>query len=199
VSDVGILILTAALVGLNAYYAVQTRRTVEEMQAQRHAALLPRLALGLFAAGPEHVFIEIRNVGPGAALDVDLALRLIKHDGDVETRRWPMSLMAPNDHEQVMYTPPGGDRLLKTDALAARFVRFEITGTMKDAADHEYPIAHQIDDLTAAIAARRNAYLRWEHPDAEHRLAKELGEHVAKPIAKAVDQMAKATQRRAGS
>jgi hypothetical protein len=65
-------ILTAALVAVTVFYAWQNRKMVGEMKKARDATILPKLALDLHALGPTVFDLAIKNVGPGAALDIDV-------------------------------------------------------------------------------------------------------------------------------
>ena len=65
-------ILTAALVLVTAVYAWQNRKMVREMKHARDATILPKLALEFHRLGPNVVDLAIRNVGPGAAIEIDV-------------------------------------------------------------------------------------------------------------------------------
>jgi len=67
-------LLTLVLIAVTAYYAFQNRRMVKEMERTRELSLLPRLALEFHRLGSATVTLSICNVGPGAALDVDVRM-----------------------------------------------------------------------------------------------------------------------------
>lgn len=66
--------LTAVLIVITAYYAWQTRRAVVEMQRARQLSVRPKLVIAIEMPDPTIGRIAIKNVGAGAALDVDVTL-----------------------------------------------------------------------------------------------------------------------------
>ncbi len=63
-------ILTGVLVLITAYYAWQTRQTVDELKRARGVAVLPKLAISIRTLSAGIGWIRITNVGPGPALDI---------------------------------------------------------------------------------------------------------------------------------
>lgn len=187
--------LTAALVLITAYYAWQTNRMAEEMRKTRAMSVLPKLALKWHAVGPEHTFIRIASVGPGAALDVDVEVVFVPKKDDVEEirRRVQVSLMTPGDFEDVMPIRTTQDQqIMDTATLAASFDRIEMDGTLKDVVENEHPANDALSDLGDWLRIRKDALLSWRHPDLERRLAKEMAGQFEKPLGKlvkAVDQI----------
>ena len=92
--------LTSVLVGITAFYAWQNYRMANEMRAAREVAVLPKLALHLGMVGPAHGFVYLSNVGPGAALDIDIGITFVPHEGSADSQvehRWSATVMAPGE------------------------------------------------------------------------------------------------------
>jgi hypothetical protein len=133
-------LLTVALIGVTAYYAVQNRRMVREMAATRELSVLPKLALEFLRFGPTAMDVLVKNVGPGPALDIDVQLIFEpRDDGGTarDERRWRRNLLAPG--EQKDFLPPGGlnDSL---NHLPQQFQHVRLVGSMKDATGKVHPV-----------------------------------------------------------
>lgn len=100
-------ILTAALVAVTVFYAWQNRKMVGEMKKARDATILPKLALDLHTLGPTVFDLAIKNVGPGAALDIDVQTEWMPVDESAAAPgvRWRRNILSPGG--QVELFPPG--------------------------------------------------------------------------------------------
>ncbi len=80
--------LTFALIVLTAVYAFHTQRMVQD-GADARADDPAKLALSVHKLRPTAVNISVRNVGPGAAVDVDVQL-ICEPVGNAkqDTRHW---------------------------------------------------------------------------------------------------------------
>lgn len=189
------VILTAALVGVTSYYAAQNRRMVKEMAATRELSILPKLAVELRRVGPSFAMAEIRNVGPGPALEIDIHLSFepISDGGPREERRWRRNLLAPDERREFM--PP---ELVCLDELVATYREIRLAGSMKDATGR----AHQVDEVFEDLPEWRELQRHVQQSlvvEPEKRLAEELEKKVKQPvaeltaelrsIARAVDQL----------
>lgn len=72
--DGAIAFLTLGLVVITGYYAWQNRQMVGEMRLAREASARPHLALCFEPLGPMNVIVGLVNLGPGAALSIDLTI-----------------------------------------------------------------------------------------------------------------------------
>src|SRR3954453_10744494 len=80
--------LTLVLVVITGWYAVSTRRMVDEMRTSREQAQRPLIALDVNTVGPSYGYARLTNVGPGAAFDVALTLAYDLASGAADTRSW---------------------------------------------------------------------------------------------------------------
>jgi len=60
--------LTAVLVFVTIYYAIQNRRMAQEMRRAREALIRPKLALDFHRLGPTAMTLGVKNIGPGQPL-----------------------------------------------------------------------------------------------------------------------------------
>ncbi len=163
------VLLTAALVLVTAYYAWMNRRAVSEMKAARDATLLPKLALEFHRLGPNVVDLAIRNVGPGAALNIDVVVEWLPADAaDGPTVRWRRNLMSPG--EQVELFPPG-DLNGNLDVLPTRYRDIKLRGAMEDAAGKAYEVNEEFGNITEWRDLLGDAHESWHPPESERRLA----------------------------
>jgi len=95
--DDAIALLTFALVLITGYYAWQNRNMVNEMRLAREASARPHLALCFEPLGPMNVMVGLINLGPGAALSIDLTIEFHPREGSAfvgQSRRWRGELLA---------------------------------------------------------------------------------------------------------
>lgn len=130
-SDWVLSILTGALVLVTAYYAVQTRGTVNEMKAARSAQILPRLVPTLAKLPGGQVFLRIINAGTGPAFNVDVNLFLHPNG---EPIRYVVPVMSPGEYQD--FQAPGnqpGSTEVRLAAIAAVHETLRLTGECFDA------------------------------------------------------------------
>lgn len=174
-------ILTGALVLITAYYAIQNRGMVREMQRARRATVLPKLALEFHRLGPTAMTLAIRNVGPGAALAVDV--RIVWESitgGDTPETRWRRNVLAPG--EQADFMPPGPGINDNLNALPARYQAVRLIGTCTDAAGTTHAVSEAFEDLPGWRGVLHDAHQRWVAADPERRLAEELAKRFEPPL-----------------
>ena len=92
------IILTIALVGITAFYAFQTWRTVKAMKKATEAQFFPYLDMSINFRGPTIIFLRFSNVGIGAAKNIVLKF-WIKELKDT-TRWWRFPLLRPNEDQE---------------------------------------------------------------------------------------------------
>lgn len=163
-------LLTAVLVLITAFYAFQNWRMAVEMRRSRETAILPRLALGFYRLGRTAISTEIRNVGPGAALSVDVELTYIPIDESAqsESRRVRYPLLASGHYVDLF--PPGelNDNL---NHIPATYKSITLRGSMFDAAGNELTVKEEFGDLAEWRKLLGDAKQRFVDPSAERRLA----------------------------
>ena len=91
------IIVTLILVGVTAYYAVQTK-TVNEMKKASELSILPFLKPTLNQIGPVALDLMIQNIGNGPAQNIKLEYEL---EGKIETqKKYEKILLKPNEKEE---------------------------------------------------------------------------------------------------
>jgi hypothetical protein len=99
---IGTIINAAAVVGLvgvTTYYAVQTRRTVKEMELTRESTVVPNLFLEVTTMGAGYPMPRVKNLGVGVALDLEIVFSQTYKD-DTQTRKWQWQALAPGEYKQ---------------------------------------------------------------------------------------------------
>jgi hypothetical protein len=195
------VILTAALVLVTIYYAIQNRRMVVEMRRTRGLAILPKLALDFHRLGPTAVTLAIKNVGPGAALAVDVKVVWEPlATGERTENRWRRNVLAPG--EQADFMPPGTGLNGNIDSLPKKYRRVRLVGTMVDAAGEKHDVSEVFDELPEWRKVLGDAHQRFVAADTEKRLAEALYkqfETQLKALVAGTSEVARAVQRLAPS
>jgi hypothetical protein len=169
-----IALLTAVLVVVTAYYAIQTYRTVSEMKRARRESIRPKLALNFHRLGPTAMSVVIHNAGPGIAYDVNIKLRFEPLDEATGVHEQPWRHNVLGSGQRHDFLPPGGlnDNL---NTLPATYARIRLLGTMKDSEGREYAVDETFADLAAWRQMLGDAHQRYVIPDPDRRLADEFG------------------------
>lgn len=175
------VILTAALVAVTAFYAWQNRKMVSEMKKARDAAILPKLALDFHPIGPDVVDLAIRNVGPGAAIDIDIRTEWVPVDASAPApgARWRRNIMSPGEEVQL-FLPTKGDRNLK--ALSETYKEVRLVGAMADAAGNPHEVDERFEDLPEWVRLLKDAHQSWKPPEPERRTADAMYSKFERPL-----------------
>jgi hypothetical protein len=190
-------ILTAALVLVTSFYAWQNRAMAREMKRARDATILPKLALDFHRLGPNVVELAIRNVGPGAALDIDVRTEWVPIAPGQTTpqTRWRRNLLSPG--EQVELAPPG-DLSANMNHLPSTYKEIRLLGTMADAAGTRHVVNERFPDLAEWREVLHTALESWTPPEPERRAADALYKKFEPPLRElkgATHEVARAIQR----
>jgi hypothetical protein len=176
-----VALLTALLVFVTMYYALQNRQMVVEMRRSRNLTVLPRLALDFHRLGPNTVTLAIKNVGPGAALNIDVNMvwePLSSGEGHVE-RRWRRNILASG--EQADFMPPG-DLNGNMDLLPSKYQRIRLQGVLTDAAGKRHDVEEAFDALSEWREVLAGVHQRYVAADPERRLAEAFFKKFDAPI-----------------
>jgi hypothetical protein len=175
-------VLTGVLVVITGYYAWQNRKMAQEMAAARRISVFPKLVLEWTMASPVLGFPTLKNVGPGAALDVDITISFeaLREGGLTESRNWTASVVVPGEERQFLPPSTGGGGMMDTEAVARAYSRVVLTGHYRDALGEPQVAADVLPDIAEWRAISKAAHARWEEPDPTKRLAKELAERLGK-------------------
>lgn len=163
-------LLSAVLVAVTVYYAVQTWSLVRETRRSREAAAIPKLTVGLEMIGPMHAEAVVTSVGPGAALDIKTTLSFLPSDPKAapDARPWSWQVLVPNG--RMTFLPPE----IELDKLAQAFSAITLTGTMNDALGGKHRIDERMTDINGWWNDIKKVQPRWVNPDTEQRLARAL-------------------------
>jgi hypothetical protein len=179
-SDLAIILLTAVLVGVNIYYAVQVRQTIAEMRRARGVAVLPRLAISIKSLGTGNGWPVIMNVGPGPAMDVHARIFYLPGGPQIT---WSQHVVAPGEVREFFPPNPAApnQRIYRLDALTAIYSEIRLVATFRDALGelHESDDRIEIRDWWEVI---KNAYVR---------VSKDTPEETVKELAKIAEQLQK--------
>jgi hypothetical protein len=171
------LFATLGLIAVTLAYVIFNWRMVREMRETRRLTVLPKLAINFSRVGPAHALVAVKNVGPGAALDVRMTLTFVPRDPAQQApdvRPWRINLMPPGDEHDFL------PRDLTGDAIAATWERITISGTMKNALGETIAIDDTFADLPEWRRLLEKAQERWLDVP-EKRLASAFGDLVGKP------------------
>jgi hypothetical protein len=159
------ILLTAALVVITGYYALQTRRTVDEMRRARGANLLPSVTLSLEHPGGAHGFIVLTNPGAGPAIDVDLVMSYEPGGPQV---RWSNPCLFVGQTERFL--APEQTTLMAD--LISKYERIVLRATYKDALGDRHQSEQTLDIKTYWELNVAATHLL--HDDYEKKAAEEL-------------------------
>lgn len=168
-------VLTAVLVLVTGYYAFQNRQMVREMAKTRAIAVLPKLSLSWEMLGPVNPVPAISNVGPGPALDVEVAITYVPIDGSSEDPivvRWQSNLMVAGERNEFLTPEGAGGSMMQTEELADRFLEVRLSGSCSDALGEVHRVEDVLNDIAAWRKMSGDSLRRWQSPDREKRYAK---------------------------
>jgi hypothetical protein len=119
---------------------------VGEMRRARLAALVPKLAIEFHYLAASIATVAVRNVGPGAAIDIDVRLiyEPTQSGQEAPERRWRRNVLASG--EQFDFLDPGASQN-NIDALSSTYKAIRLVGTMKDAIGSEYTVEESFENL----------------------------------------------------
>ncbi|HYP24650.1 MAG TPA: hypothetical protein VEV43_13855 [Actinomycetota bacterium] len=175
-------ILTGALVVITAYYAWQNLRMVQEMRAARVAAIQPRLVPTVEHLPAGHANLRVINVGPGAALDVDIHLKLDPGGPDIH---YTTSVIPAGEFHDFMIPSDGGadSVITQLDVITATWELFRLTGTCRDVSGAPQSVDERLP--LREYWARRKAALHVWHDEPLPEIAKRL-KNIEKLLKKSV-------------
>jgi hypothetical protein len=172
--DGAIAVLTLALVVITAYYAWQNRKMVNEMQLAREAASLPHLTLCFEPLGPMNVMVGLVNLGPGAAVAIDVIIEFHARAGadfSTESRRWRGELLA-SGRQRDSFVPDADGSMMSIQRLSECVDRITLRGSMQDVLGRPHVVDCAIGDLHEWDDLLRNARERYKEAPLD-KLAKE--------------------------
>lgn len=187
--ELAIVLLTALLAAITAYYAWQNRQMVDEMRQSRELSVRPKLAMSIFMLGPTYGLARLVNTGQGPALHVDVTLAFHRRDGSAPLeRRWQSTFMPPGEVHDFIEPDELGD-IQTVEALAKACSEITVNGTMQSSLGTSLEVNETTGDLQEWFAMSAAAQHVWEAeprrkiPNELEKIRKEL-EKVNRSLAK---------------
>jgi len=170
--------LTLALLFVTGYYAWQTRRTVEEMRSARTQAVQPKLAINIdwMTFAPAMPMVELRNVGLGPALHLDVLITFEPRGeamGDSD-RPWTTNVLMPGE-AHLFFSPNVAGQPLDNERFVAAVRAVRLTGSVQDALGNELHIDEAVENLKDMWEMEQTASRRIPRSPQE-RMASSLNE-----------------------
>lgn len=187
-------ILTAVLVVITGYYAWQNRKMAAEMAAARRVTVLPKLAIDWTMVSPTIAFPTITNVGPGPALDVEIAIEYVPLPGQEnkrKVRQWTANLMVPGESKQFLPIEKDHSGSMQTKELAETYAMVRLTGKFHDVLRNTHVADDALEDIAEWRRTSEEAITRWQDPDPIKRQAKEVAEQLEKRFKPLFTQLGK--------
>jgi hypothetical protein len=180
--ELAIVMLTALLAGITAYYAWQNRRMVDEMRQSREISVRPKLVISILMLGPTYGLARLVNSGQGPALEVDVALAFHRRDGSGSIeRKWQSNFMPPGEVHDFIEPDELGD-IQTMEALAAACSEITVKGNMKSSLGTEVQVDETTGDLQDWFDMSASALHVWEE-EPRRKIPKEL-EKIRKELEK---------------
>lgn len=186
--NTAVTVLTLALVVITGYYAWQNRNMVSEMRLARIANTQPHVTLCFEALSPTQVMVGLVNLGPGAALAIDIELTFHpRPEGTFagECRRWRGELLVAGAQREFLVPVESGS-MMSITRLAECVRSITADGTMQDVLGATHRIRAVIDDIDEWDEVLRQAHERYARPALEQ-LVKET-EKLSKAVTSAVSK-----------
>lgn len=130
------VLVTVVLVGINAFYAIQMRQTINEMEKARKTEFMPNIRAELTFLGPVFLLLRMANVGKGPAIDVKAEISFSPSN---ETRLWEQGTMSPDESIRIFLPDGSLDRVCETAA------RIMVKGDYMDIFGQKFRIDKEID------------------------------------------------------
>ena len=130
------IFVTVILVGINAYYAWQVNKTIDEMKKATRAQFRPHIRTHLIFLNRFNLILKITNFGKGPATKIKAQITFLPKG---ETRLWEQSIMSPN--ESIYVQLPDGDR----DRACETSAKIIEKGKYEDIFNQVFPIFDEIN------------------------------------------------------
>ena len=142
------LLSSLILVGITAWYAWQTHKTVVEMRESRRSAVEPHIRLDFELLGSCGV-AKIENLGPGPALDVRAR---VTHgdsgDGPEASASWDSPVLRVGESRLLRYPLERGEHI-PLSTLKERGTIFVLAGTCKSVTGEVHAVKDSLEFSSA--------------------------------------------------
>jgi hypothetical protein len=140
---VALAILTGVLAAAALVYAGFAGWTAWEMRETRRLSIRPKLALQVLPHGPTYGHLGLKNLGQGAALEVDVTLTF---EPLGESRLWRTDVLAPGEQAEFKFpSTAAGAPPFDFAALEHHKVRVLLRGSARDIGWNEHTVWDEID------------------------------------------------------
>jgi hypothetical protein len=167
---VALEILTGFLAAAALVYAGFAGWAAWEMRETRRLSVRPKLALQVLPHGPTHGHLALKNLGPGAALEVDVTLRF---EPLGESRPWRTDVLVPGEQAEFEFPSPAVDAPPFSFAdLERDKVRVLLQGSARDVGWKKHTVWDEVDASAWSSTVERSRQLYVKPP--MQRIADEL-------------------------
>jgi hypothetical protein len=131
------VIASLILAFLTAIYVVQTQGMLREMAEARKAEFLPHIKPGLKYPGGFIAWLLLKNVGKGAAINVDLTFGF--QSSEESFKHWAYPLLTPEESHTFILRPSNFNELVN------RYDFLVVSGSCQDVFGQKHVIDEKID------------------------------------------------------
>lgn len=167
-----LIIATFSLVVLTAYYAIQTKHTVNVLRKTVELSAQPHIKGVLQPLGPVAFDLLIKNTGNGPANNIKLSYWI--EECEQTKRNWTKQLMMPNDSDEFFIPINENDNKLEMDYFKNNQATIKIVGQCYDIMGKEHEINDSID-VTSYVRQFETTSVRYMEPTDE-KIQKHLDE-----------------------
>jgi len=127
---------TIVLVCVTAYYAYQTKKTVEQMEKARRQQVLPVLKASLIFPGPAIIYLRIQNIGLGPAININATIKI---EPGSHSHEWLAPILNKDEYRKFLLP------LSSFEEILATYERIIITGSFGDIFGTKHQIIENLD------------------------------------------------------
>jgi len=163
-ATIALAIATIALVGITAYYALQTRNTVNAVKISAELSIRPHLKGTINMMGPVAINLMISNVGNGPAQTINLQYSL--ENVDDSGRNWNKPLLMSKDKEEFFIPTSENTTEMGIDYFKNNPSILHITGEYYDLLGKKYSMNDSIN-ITEYVAQFQQTQIRYKEDPLE--------------------------------
>lgn len=130
------VLLTVVLVIINAYYAMQNRQTISEMEKARKIDFIPHVRMDLVWLVSSFIVLKLTNFGKGPAKELKIN---IVFEPSNQKKTLNQAIMAPDESLKILLPDGRISKVRNTSAF------IDIKGEYKDIFDQIFEINERID------------------------------------------------------
>lgn len=143
IATIIVAIGTMFLACITAYYAKQTRKTVDVMEKSAELSIMPHIKGHLITEGSFETYFRISNVGLGPANNILVKFWLDTYPSDIKT--WENNVLMPNDHEDFILIESGKKNVITIDYFEKNPIKIHVQAKYENMLGEKYSIDEIID------------------------------------------------------